>query len=352
MEEGKRYVRLGVFVVLTVTILAAILFILGGRSLFQPTFTFETYFSESVAGLEVGSPVRFRGVPLGQVSEILTSVSVYERNIPIDERRNYIVVRAKVTASRAEVEQVEADVTQMVDRGLRAQTQLAGITGQQYLALDFLDPKTHLPLTFQWQPKYRYVPSAPSFTTEIVGSAQRFLASLNKADVQALGQNLNKLITNANDKLGELQVSELSAETSELLKATRATVMHIDRVFAAGGPLDDTLHKLDSASARLDVLLADPALKQTVDNVAAATGRLRRLTESGELDRLVKNIDGVAERLDGLVADNQYDVQRIVRDLQATAANLRALSEAIKRYPAGALVGGPPEKVQLPGEEK
>ena len=352
MEEGKRYFRLGLFVFLTVTILAAILFILGGRSLFQPTFTFETYFSESVAGLEVGSPVQFRGVPLGQVAEILTSASAYEREVPIEKRRNYIVVRAKVTSSRAEVEQVAADVAQMVSLGLRAQTQLAGITGQQYLALDFLDPKTHPSLAFDWQPKHRYVPSAPSSTAEIVGSAQRFLASLDKADVKVLGQNLNKLIVTANDKLGELPMRELSADARALLKSARATVTDVDRVFAAGAPLDGALRSLDSASARLDGLLADPALKQTADNLAAATGRLRKLAESGELDRMVKNIDSLAERLDGMVADNQYDVQLIVRDLQSTAANLRALSEAIKRYPAGALVGGPPEKVQLPGKEK
>jgi len=79
MEEGKHYFRLGLFVVVTVSVLVAVLFFLGGRKLFQPTFTFETYFNESVAGLELGAPVRFRGVPLGQVSEIVTSAATYEK---------------------------------------------------------------------------------------------------------------------------------------------------------------------------------------------------------------------------------------------------------------------------------
>ena len=78
MDEDKRYVRLGVFVVVTLSLLAAVLFLLGGRKLFQPTFTFETYFNQSVAGLELGAPVRFRGVPLGQVTEIVTAAAVYE----------------------------------------------------------------------------------------------------------------------------------------------------------------------------------------------------------------------------------------------------------------------------------
>jgi phospholipid/cholesterol/gamma-HCH transport system substrate-binding protein/paraquat-inducible protein B len=49
-----------------------------------------------------------------------------------------------------------------------------------------------------------------------------------------------------------------------------------------------------------------------------------------------------------LIGDNQYDARMIVQDLRATAENLRSLSASVKRYPAGALIGGPPEKVELP----
>src|ERR1700746_333908 len=153
MDEGKRHYRLGLFVVVSVMVLAVLLFVLGGRKLFQPTYSFETYFAESVAGLEIGSPLRFRGVPLGQVSEILTSGAEYERDVPLLKRRNYIVVRAKVTLSAAEATQVRREAPQMVKMGLRAETQLAGITGQQYLAIDYLDPGKHRALEFGWTPK-------------------------------------------------------------------------------------------------------------------------------------------------------------------------------------------------------
>ena len=172
MDEGQNYRRLGLFVLVTLALVAGILFVLGGRSLFQPTFTFETYFNESVAGLEIGAPVNFRGVPLGQVTEIVTASALYQRDVPLVKRTSYIVVRAKVSgSSAAQTAQMEKDAQKNVELGLRVQTQLAGITGQQYLALDYFDPKTHPPLEFDWTPKYPYVPSGSSLTGTIIAKA-------------------------------------------------------------------------------------------------------------------------------------------------------------------------------------
>jgi len=340
MEENKRYFRLGLFVMVSLSVLVVVLFLLGGRKLFQPTFTFETYFNESVAGLEIGAPVRFRGVPLGQVSEILTSAAAYERNVPLDEGSGYIVVRAKVNFSAEEAEQMKRDAVKMVKKGLRAQTQLAGITGQQYLAVDFLDPAKYPPLEFRWTPKYTYVPSAPSLSGEIVTNAQAFLASLNEADIKRLSENLNALVVSLYKKVND-------APVAELVKNANATIEQIDRILAAA-PIDQTLRKLDSASTRLDALLGEPGLRETVDNVAAISRRLRKLADDGDLDRMIKRIDDTAERINASIGDNQYEVRAIVQDLRVTAGNLRVLSETVKRYPAGVLVGGPPEKVQLP----
>ena len=66
----------------------------------------------------------------------------------------------------------------------------------------------------------------------------------------------------------------------------------------------------------------------------------------------MQDIDKAAQRADALLADNQYDVRAIVQDLRTTSTNLRTLSDSVKRYPAGALLAGPPDKVQLPRTEK
>ena len=323
MEDSRRHVRLGLFVVISLSVLVAVLGLLGWRKWFQPTFTIETYFDQSIAGLELGAPANFRGVPLGQVTEILTSVATYERNTPINQRRNYIVVRVKAAMPPAEATQMKRDFPALIKQGLRAQTRLAGITGQQYLELDFLDPKTHPPLQFTWQPQYTYLPSAPGLAGEIIAKAQSFLASLDEADISLLGRNLNTLVTNLDAKLGELPVAQLSASA------------------------EGALRKVDSAAARLDAMLSDASLKGTLDNAAAISARVRKLADDGDFDRVIDGIDASAQRLDALLGDNQYDVRVIVQDLRATADNLRMLSETIERDPAVVLFGRPPGKIQL-----
>ncbi|HSD59672.1 MAG TPA: MlaD family protein [Burkholderiales bacterium] len=346
MDEKQRYHRLGLFVIVTLAILFGILFILGGHSLFQPSLKFETYFDQSVAGLEIGAPIKFRGVPLGKVVEIEATSTLYEHDLPPEKRKGYIVVRGEVTGSRERIADWRKNTGAAVERGLRAQTQLAGITGQQYLALDFFDPKAYPPLEIGWKPENLYVPSAPSLTGQIIAGMQKFLASLNEAEIAQLGQNLNRLVVTVNTKLDQLDVAALSADATGLLKDARSTVQRIDAVIAKA-PVDQAVTNIASASGRLDKLLAAPGLAQTVDNTAEVTARLRAATaEGGEVDRILKDLDSAIQRANAILGDNQYEIRGIVQDLRATADNLRALSETARRYPAGVLIGGPPEKVE------
>jgi len=351
MTEETRYRRLGVFVFAALALIVGVLFLLGGRSLFQPTYTFETYFNDSVAGLEVGSPVRFRGVPLGQVSEILPSSTAYEWDVPVEKRRDYIVVRATISQNRDWIERIRRETGDLIKAGLRAQTQLAGITGQQYLGLDILNPQEYPALPFAWKPKHVYLPSAPSLTSQIITNVQHFLANLDKLDLQAVERNLNALLETLNHKISELPVAELSAEASAVLTDARTTINHLDGILTRPD-IPVFLNNLARGSGRLDGLLGDPGLKQTIDNVADVSVHLRRFAASGELDRTVRRIDDLASRLGGTVQDNRYDVRVIVQDLRVTADNIRTLSDNLKRNPAGVLLGGPPEKVQFPGKSQ
>jgi len=69
MGVKTNYFRLGLFVVAAIAAAIASILILLGPSLGKPYAEMETYFQFSISGLEVGAPVKFRGIQVGQVQE-------------------------------------------------------------------------------------------------------------------------------------------------------------------------------------------------------------------------------------------------------------------------------------------
>lgn len=136
-----------------------------------------------------------------------------------------------------------------------------------------------------------------------------------------------------------------------VLADARVTIEHLDDVIQ-NAPVVRALDNIAGASGRLDGLLAAPALQQTINNAAAFSGELRALMESDSIDALIADLDQTVQRVDALVADNQYDVRVVMQDLRATADNLRTFSETAKRYPAGVFIGGPPEQAEMPWRER
>src|SRR5262249_26962746 len=70
MASQARKTLIGTFVVGAVALAAAGITIFGSGRFFQKRLTFVMFFSGSIAGLSVGSPVEFRGVRAGQVTKI------------------------------------------------------------------------------------------------------------------------------------------------------------------------------------------------------------------------------------------------------------------------------------------
>ena len=67
MEKKSKHYKMGIFVLGSLFILTLFIFLLGARSLFESRVIVETYFDESVHGLDVGSAVKYRGVAIVNV---------------------------------------------------------------------------------------------------------------------------------------------------------------------------------------------------------------------------------------------------------------------------------------------
>jgi len=349
MPAKQNYFKLGLFVLASLLILGVLLFLLGGRSLFAPKVVVETYFNESVAGLEVGAPVKFRGVPFGQVSQIGVSTSFYQKDVPLDDARNYIVVRMTLTGFTEE--EIEERAPVYVKRGLRASTQLAGVTGQLFISLDFAKGDALKELPFEWTPRYLYIPSTPSLTNQIITNAQSFLASLDDADIGELGQTLNRLAATLDKKASEVPLGELANEAIATLKSAQATLDRAERALAKGR-LDEGLRNFRLATGRLDTILAAPAFESVPRDLAAVSERLQKLTASGEIDRLVASLDQAAARADRVIGNNEYDLRTSIEDLRTSLENVRALTDSAKRYPPGLFFSEPPKPIELPTEAR
>ena len=222
MGVKTNYFRLGLFVVAAIAAAIASILILLGPSLGKPYAEMETYFQFSISGLEVGAPVKFRGIQVGQVQEILLSTEAYPSSSQeiLSETKAVAVVRMRMELAGKEV---ESHLQDYINHGLRIQTQLAGITGSLYLSVDFLDPKKYPAdrVPFDWKPKYLFIPSAPSLSNEIVENVKGFLASLDSLninkDLQETVPVIQSLIAQL-DKSAE-QIGNLSqkAETKQLV---------------------------------------------------------------------------------------------------------------------------------------
>lgn len=128
---------IGAFVLGAIVLLVAGVLVFGGGQLFVTKHTYITYFDGSVKGLNVGSPVMFRGVKVGSVDNISIVADPAKRQLRIPVV--FTLEPAKVQGTKAEFRRDPNAIEKAVKEfGLRTQLQsLSFLTGQLMVALDF-----------------------------------------------------------------------------------------------------------------------------------------------------------------------------------------------------------------------
>ena len=90
--EKLSYFKIGLFVIAAVVIGVIGVVVLGAGTIFRKEALVETYIDESVQGLDIGSPVKFRGVPVGNVERITLTSAEYPTT------RQYVLVRMSISS--------------------------------------------------------------------------------------------------------------------------------------------------------------------------------------------------------------------------------------------------------------
>ena len=86
MSQKANYFKLGLFVIGAVVAGVAVLLIIGTGRWLKPRAVMETYFNESVQGLDIGSKMKYRGVVIGEVTRISFTYVKYELDKPMAQR--------------------------------------------------------------------------------------------------------------------------------------------------------------------------------------------------------------------------------------------------------------------------
>lgn len=327
----KIQLSVGLMVVVGLALLVGFVLFLTQNRTSTSDVLFETYIRESVQGLEVGSPVRYRGVSVGRITEIALAAAEYRR--PEGEgfaaAFQLVVVRFAVNLRRVgDVPSTEDAVAQ----GLRARMATQGITGVGYIELDFLDPARFPAQTVPWTPRFSWIPAVPSTVAQVTSAAEMFLRQVQGIDFAGLVANINDLVTDLRQQTETGDLAVTLREASALMQELRG--------IAGAADLPGAVAELRATSAAVRGLAEGRDIRETLSAMGAAAQDLRRAT--ARLPGTIGQLESSLRSARNTTTDVQADLAPLLRDLRATTANLRETTETLRRSPSQALWGAAP----------
>lgn len=314
MSTPSNHWKLGVFVVASFALLIGTVIFLAAQSLQKETIPYKTYLNEAVTGLELGSPVKFRGVTVGNVSNIDIAPDRRHVEITMDlavERIDRLNLGRK--EGRKTIFNVPAD--------LRVQLGSTGLTGVKYLQMDFFDPAMYPAPPLPFPVAQNTIPAAPSalknIEDSIVTTVQRMPDVMNRL-AATLERADSVMASVESSKLPE-RTAELIAEINGTVKSTRGSVERLDTA-KLSRQAQTTMAKLDEATSSFNSLLAvvqaDKGLVSRAEGATSAIGDVAR------------NAKGVGR-----------EIEDTLRDVRDAAQSIQRLSDALERDPDMLLKG-------------
>ena len=283
MPVEKSYARLGffIFVSLLVVLVTAVFFIQRMKK--RAAVSLVTYTTENVFGLDVSSPVRLRGVPVGRVTDI--RVNPRGTVVEID----FEVFLDRLNTIGLDVKRLQA-ITDIgyVFPNLRAELMGNPMTGEAYLLLD-QPHNPPPPMELSFKPNRPYVPWAPSAFTMVQDRLPQIL-DLANATLQTLTDIVGKLpdsfergdrfFTNADRIMRDSQLPALTADSRKFFATTSAQMEQIrsdmDGVIGTEGALVKFSQEAQAAIKAANLPAATQAAREAADNSRLASDDLRR----------------------------------------------------------------------------
>jgi paraquat-inducible protein B len=320
MQAAKPTI-VGAFVLGALALAVGAILFFGGTRVFERTLRAVVFFQGSVAGLDVGAPVTFRGVRVGSVQRVELHLTAEGKAlIPVTIE----LVPGQVVLESGQMRRGEAGLEQLIAAGLRAQLNLQSfVTGQLRVDLDF---RPNTPATLV-KADTGGLPEIPALPSEL----ERLRQTIEQVPVQELAETAQRSLTAV-----EHLATRLDAELPALLQGTQRSV-------------DAATNTLDTTAKAVTQIQAD--LSHTLTELDKLTEEARgQLGDRGaELSRVLQSADQTARQAQALLTSVDSmtsprsrlrgDLEATVRDLAASASSLRGFSREIERDPSLVLRG-------------
>ncbi len=328
MESKVNYTIVGAFVLgLGALLIAGVLWFASGGNLQKKYDLYVALVDESVAGLNLGAPVKYRGVDVGKVKEIGLNPANTEQ------------VRLLFAIERG------TPLKQDTEAVLKSQ----GLTGIAYVELSGGSPNSP-PLQAKGG-GYPEIRTKPSLTARLENVLTTLMAKLDSTS-----DSVNKILSDENVAAFRTTLANL-AVLSKTLAARKdsidASIINAARTFdntaRLTGRLGPTVDKLGPTIDRLGPVIDQ--LGPTVERVGKSADAVRKMGEEAALasasaGRAVDSIGGDVRRF---TADALPELQRLLVEMNTLTVSLRRFVEETERNPRGFLFGRKPVP-EGPGE--
>ena len=330
MKGKSTPVLTGLFVLGALLLAVAGVVAFGGGGFWRETREFVVFFDESVHGLARGSAVKLLGVQMGRVASVQVT---YREGEGAVARVVCEIERSRVAdAEGREIDLREKEnLLRLVEDGLRARLNLAGITGMLFVEMNFFDPADDTRAFALDDPTLPVVPSNRSALFGVTEGMARVVSSFEAIDFPAISEGIITFLDTAERTLDQARVDDLLERMAEAVEAitevARAEELHgslraAREAFEDFGKLARKLEEqvdpvADGVTAAVDDVRA--TLEEMGKTLAAARETLG--TESGTVPQVVETLDSLRE----------------------AAHSVRRLADYLERHPQALLGGRKPE---------
>ncbi len=310
MFESDKY-KLGVFVLSSLLLICLIFIAVGLFDFGTPKVHMMTLFSESVQGLENGSFVKYRGVPIGKVKDITISTSGtlirVDMEIYLTKMRNEAV--GGITPKTITAQQFYQSLDYQIQKGLRARIELSGITGGKYIDFDYHESPGVQGKCFAVPGLNKdgvfYIPSEPSMMSGIRTNAMEILAKIASIDYKAIADRMEKVLGSADIFLNDPNLKNTIANTREVSDELKKTIHALNNSFdrkrldQIGTQTLETMNAMQKLSKELEMTVRKAQIPETAASFRNASGTVSDTVES--MEETIVKLNEVTDALSELV---------------------------------------------------